>query len=111
MTDPGQSWEMHAHRYDDGRFHTIGSERYVRMHGLKGPILRVLVEEVPEGDTVTHWGWMGFAYQWHEADTEPCMIWHTRGQLEMCFPYGTKAEAERGHGRVVFLRITEIPPS
>ena len=42
------AWEMHAHRYEDGRFHTIGSEPYVRAHGLKYPIVPVLVEEVPE---------------------------------------------------------------
>lgn len=102
------AWEMYAHRYEDGRFHTIGSEPYVRHHGLKEPIIPVLVEEVTEDDpAATHWGWMGFAYLHYKADTEPGMIWGHRGQFEMCFPYGSNAEAMRGHGRVVRLRITE----
>jgi hypothetical protein len=103
------AWEMHAHRYEDGRFHTIGSEPYVRAHGLKYPIVPVLVEEVPEDDpTATHWGWMRFAYLHYAADTEPGMIWHSRGLFEMCFTYGSKAEIDSGHGRIVWLRITEL---
>lgn len=101
-------WEMYAHRHDSGRYHTVGSRAYVEAHGLAGPVIRVRVEEVPEGDpAATHWGWMRSAYLHYEADTVPGMIWGTRGQFEMCFPYGSKAEASRGHGRVVRLRVTE----
>jgi hypothetical protein len=104
------AWEMYAHRYDDGRFCHVGSEQYVRANGLKKPMFRVLVEEVDDDDeTATHWGWMGFAWSYHEADTEPNMIWHTKGQFKMCFTYGPQAEVDRGRGRILRLRITEIP--
>ena len=107
MSDTNCTWQMYAHRYDSGRFHTVGSERYVRNHMLGQPIIKVRVEEVPDGDeTGNAWGWMGFAYLHYEADTEPQMIWCTRGQFEMCFTYGSAAEVERGKGRVVRLRIT-----
>jgi hypothetical protein len=102
------TWQMYAYRYGDGRFHSIGSEEYVIGHGLKQPIFRVKVEEVPEGDdTATHWGWMRSAYSHYVADTSPRMIWYSRGMLEVCFTYGVQAEIDRGHGRVVTLRITE----
>ena len=74
MTETAMTWTMHAHRYEDGRFHTIGSESYVRAHGLKDPVVRVLVEEVPEDDpSATHWGWMGYGYLHYSPDTEPGM--------------------------------------
>lgn len=108
---PDGPWEMYAHRYDggSGRFNTVGSRRFVEVHYLGEPIYPVLVEEVPDDDeTGQYWGWMGAAYLPHiEADTQPVMIWATRGQFECCFPYGSKAEAERGKGRVLHLRITE----
>jgi hypothetical protein len=52
---------------------------------------------------------MRFAGSHFKADTEPKMIWHRRGQFEMCFTYGSHAEVERGKGRVLRLRVTEIP--
>ena len=105
------TWEMHAHRHDDGRFHTVGPLPYVRNHMFREPIYKVLVEEVPDDDeTGTHWGWMRFAYMHYSADTEPGMIWGHRGQFEMCFPYGSKPEQDRvstlGLGPSVWANLT-----
>ena len=103
-------WEMYAHRHDDGRFDPVGSYSYVLAHGFDKPLVRVLVEDVDGDDpTATHWGWMQFAGPHRNADTEPHMIWGTHVQFEMCFTYGVKAEVDRGRGRVVRLRVTEMP--
>jgi hypothetical protein len=36
------------------------------------------------------------------------MVWPSEGQLEMCFPGGSQAEADRGLGRKVNLIVEEV---
>lgn len=100
---PG-AWRMHAHRYDDGLLYNLGEKWWVEIHGLPQPIVEVDVLEVaddsPDG---THWGWID------AKKTEPSMIWPRRGLFEMCFAYGSKAEVDRGKGRVVRLAVVEVP--
>lgn len=100
------AWPMWAHRYDSGRFHTIGSKRYVELHQLAEPMFPVVVEEVDrEDESGNAWGWMGFAYGWRQADTEPVMIWSSWAQFSMCFPYGPEREEQAGKGRIVRLKV------
>ena len=43
------------------------------------------------------WGW------WDNKDEKFTMVWPSRVQLEVCFPYGYKIEEKRGKGH--FLRV------
>lgn len=97
---------MFAHRSEKtGRFYPVGSRAYVEAHVFRQPILSVLVAEVPDDDeTATHWGWMRHASAHYQADMEPHMIWGSHAQFEVCFPYGSQAEVDRGKGRVLRLR-------
>lgn len=88
-------WQMFAHDYG-GKFFHVGSRRYVELHYLSKPIVAVTVTEDPDGE---YRGWI------YADKDEPCMIWPSKGQLEICFPYGTQAAQERGSGRVVRLKI------
>lgn len=102
-------WQLFAHRsLVNGRFYPVGSRAYVEAHCFDSPVLQVRVEEVAGDDeTATHWGWMRNASAHYPADSEPHMIWASRAQFEMCFPYGSLAEVDRGKGRVLRLRVTE----
>lgn len=96
------SWQMHAVRLRDGLLHYVGSRRFVEFHGLPEPIVEVEVAEVPDGDvSATHWAWLP------SGKTEPVMIYPREVLFTMCFPYGPKAEAEAGKGRIVRLAVTE----
>ncbi len=62
-------------------------------------ILKLDIQETPDGP---YWGWQ------NTGETKFCMIFSRELLLETCFPYGTKAEIERGKGRVVRLSVTEL---
>jgi len=98
----GAAWKMFAHD-DNGMLTNVGSRWYVKAHGLGCPIVAVLVEQVPTDDeSGTHWAWLD------SDETSPSMIWPFREALEMCFPYGSKAEVDHGRGIVVRLRLSVI---
>lgn len=92
---------MHAHRYESGQLRNLGERWWVECHLLSDPIVAVAVEETPDGEEPTHWGWV------RTGDDAPIMIYPRKSLLEMCFPYGTDAEVEAGRGRVVRLTVTE----
>lgn len=73
----------------------IGSDWFVREHGCKQPIPVTLTEDA-EGD---YMGWIG------SDEQEPCMILHHK-IFDIQFPYGHKAEVDRGRGEAVRLRIS-----
>lgn len=96
-------WRMWAHRYDDGLLYNVGSEQFVKYHGLPEPVVEVDVREVPADDpTATHWAWLDSKHD------EPIMVWPREGLFEVCFPYGSKVEQDRGKGRVVRLAVTQV---
>lgn len=100
MTEQATVWRMHAHD-DNGTLFHIGDRRYVELHGLRLPIVEVTVTEVGHDDPDgTHWGWLDV------KESEPCMIWPSRSQYDMCFPYGPRAEEEAGKGRTLRLAVT-----
>jgi len=100
MADQATAWRMHAHD-DNGTLFHIGDRRYVELHYLDLPIVAVAVTEVAHDDPAgTHWGWLD------ASDPTPSMIWPSRIQYDMCFPYGPRAEEDAGRGRTVRLAVT-----
>lgn len=99
---PPKGWDMFAHRMDDGErlHHVQPTSQMVALYG-RGEVVAVDVREIPSGSDATHYGWLEVG-----AKT-PSMIWPSMVQLEMCFPYGMKAEVDRGRGRCVMLAIEE----
>lgn len=102
-----ESWRMFANHRDGEWFYPFPDAWYVEAHGRKPE--PVLVTELPEdaaGEDVDGFGWIDTVERvGQEPDGIPGMIWPRLFLLEMCFPYGLKAEAERGRGRMVKLRI------
>jgi hypothetical protein len=99
MSDTARAWRMHCHVTATG-FQNFGERWWVAIHGLPHPVVEVDVAEVAKEDPAgTHWGWI-------RADKDvPGMIWQHRGAFNAQFPYGPKAEEERGKGRVVRLAV------
>lgn len=94
-------WAGNSHSYFS---HPMPSKGMAKLYASAGEALvEVEVREDPAG---TYFGWI-------DAGPEsgvPSMIWPSRFQLEMCFPYGTKVEVEHGKGRVVQLSVTRKQP-
>jgi hypothetical protein len=115
----GRTWNMWASRYANGALWNTGDRGWVQLHGLSEPTVPVLVEEIL-GDVyapeVTHYGWADTA-KYARHDGLPSMIQIRTGTspdrammlLRMCFPYGIESAIQHGEGKVVALRITEVP--
>lgn len=109
---PGSSMQLYAERIQRGNYvtysHFFNAKFLVEMCGAEeNDIVRVDIRERTEYDEPSeHWGWES----WDERDGEIryCMIWPSFLQLDMCFPYGSKAATEAGQGRPVNLVVTEI---
>lgn len=84
----GKFWHQHQNR------------RFVVACGAEPEnIVEVDVREDPQGD---YHGWMAAGEQ------EPCFIWPSQMQRDMCFTYGPQAEEERGRGRRVQLSCKKV---
>lgn len=94
MTSP-RSTEMFAMRRDGRIEHFYPSVVAVRMCG-PGPVVRVRVTEDNAG---SHWAW------WNAERGEHMFVYDWRGKVDMCFPYGPKAEEDLGRGKVVHVRV------
>jgi hypothetical protein len=93
-----RTWYMYAYD-DDDLFEYFGDLWWVKLHGLSNPIVPVRLTEDPEG---RYYGWLA------TGEDEPNMIWPSKAQFEMCFPYGPKAEEERGRGQTVRLSVERL---
>lgn len=93
MSD-ARTWQMLGHRTGRGDWVAIGDDWFVRAHGCEAPIPVTLTED-PAGD---YMGWI------KSGKDEPIMIQHHQ-IFDIQFPYGHKAEQERGYGEAVRLRI------
>jgi len=103
-----KSWELYAHKYPNNIFMHVGSLNFVKAHMLDEPIIKVLIELEDNGK---YWGWIynpDYKDSMYRKDGIPQMIWPSKNQVEMCFVYGIKAEEDRGKGKLVRLKITEI---
>ncbi len=96
-------WKMWASKYNSditGIYYMhFGSYRFVELHGLDNPIVEVELEENPKG---TYFGFV------EDGKLEGCLTWPSEVQFEMCFPYGSKVEEEKGRGKKIRLSIKEI---
>lgn len=77
---------------------------WVELHGLPDTIVSLRLRERREGDPSSDY------YGWIDAKDpgEYTNVWPSEGQLEMCFPYGSRAETDRGRGRKVNLIVEEV---
>jgi hypothetical protein len=95
---------MYAQQYEEGLRHFYSHPKLYRPCGLTGTILKVRVHLDPEGRY----------YGWHYYDGyfkgKVSMIYSNRIGTEMCFTYGSKAEEERGRGKIVRLRVEILGP-
>ncbi|MGH7175399.1 MAG: hypothetical protein ACREGR_03520, partial [Minisyncoccia bacterium] len=67
------TWDLFAH-HENGRFCHVGSERFVKFHGLtKLPVVPVRVSILAEGkgEKLMYYGWQNTG----EYDLPPSMIW------------------------------------
>lgn len=101
----------YAHRCTNSRdgstYYTTMSPsiRFVKAHYFKEPIVTVRLRERLETDPPSpYWGWLAT-----DRPEEYQYVWPSEMQVEMCFPYGTRAEADRGRGRKVNLMLEEVP--
>jgi len=118
----GRTWNLHAHA-SRGTYWHIGTERWVKLHGLTDPVVPVLLEEWlgdPRDPEVTHYGWEYNAKpgsgEYNAKPGSVTMIYpRAKGErpdllpwlsLNMCFAYGMQAEIDAGKGKMVALRIT-----
>jgi hypothetical protein len=92
------SWELYAHKYKNFFMH-VGPLNYVKAHMLKDEIKKVIVSLDDNGE---YYGWL------EKGENTPTMIWPSRAQFSMCFPYGYEAEEKRIKGKMVRLKIIEI---
>jgi hypothetical protein len=61
--------------------------------------IRVRLTVIETSDDALYYGW----YDAHHQRLS--MVFHARSLVAMCFPYGPRAEEERGRGLVVALRV------
>lgn len=90
-----EEFTAYAHEINGQFEHVYESAVQVRMCGVRS-VVSIIVREDPEG---THWGWF--------EDGEVSMIQTCFAALCMCFPYGIKAEEDKGRGRRIQLSITK----
>ena len=99
-------------REGDGFYYsqTSPSRWWIGLHGFPYPIVEVRVRErlptdPPQVDPKLpdYWGWLDT-----DDQEQYIFIWPSDGQLDMCFPYGPKAEEEVGRGRKVNLIVEEV---
>jgi hypothetical protein len=64
-----------------------------------GEVLQVTIEEC-EVCSGCYWSW------WDEEKQTFQFTCYWRGGVEMCFPYGTAIEEQRGRGKLLPVRVT-----
>ncbi len=97
-------WYMWAYQYvrNDGKgfyYSKVGDRAWVELHDINQPIVQV---EVKQDDNGIYYGWI------NSFERHPKMIWISKVQFELCFPYGYELEEKHGKGRMVRLSIREI---
>ena len=77
------------------------------MFGFEEPIVQLSVRERVAGDPESgYWGWL--KKDARGSEDRYTMVWPSRVQLDMCFPYGPQVEMDHGCGRVVNLIVEEV---
>lgn len=94
-------------RHDQGTYfsHFMANAEVTRLYDAKRKVYAAIVEMTEETPDC-YWGW------WNKERQCFTHIYPWKGGVEMCFPYGTKPEAERGKGCLLPVKITlgaEVP--
>lgn len=97
-----RTWSMFGHA-SHGTWVTVGDERFLRLHGYEEAPVPVTVTEDPDGD---YMGWIEFDDAGKPVE-DPHFIQHHR-IFDVQFPYGHKAEVERGRGEALRLAIEPL---
>jgi hypothetical protein len=85
-------------------FHASPSRWWVELHGSTEPVVTIRLRERTAADAPSsYFAWLRF-----DRPERYAMVWPSEGQLEMCFPGGSQAEADRGLGRKVNLIVEEV---
>lgn len=97
---------MYCHKYENDRFQDgfwygdfepcPGTTALYDDH--EKPVLKVLVKESKE-EKGSYWGW------WDNSEKAFSIVLHDKSLIEICFPYGSKAEEERGNGHLLPVSI------
>lgn len=92
-----------------GLRHFHPSKMQVGMCGTLGgpsdpPIVRVQVAEIQPDEGSTYHAW------WSNADQRFSMVFSHKQAVEICFPYGSKVEEDRGRGHLLNVSVTMIEP-
>lgn len=74
------------------------SARWITATCGSGTVACVEICEDPDG---THYAW------WDNDSQRFHYLWWDKMFVEMCFPYGTKAEEERGRGQLCRVSVIE----
>ncbi|KKN69147.1 hypothetical protein LCGC14_0444360 [marine sediment metagenome] len=89
---------MYALEEETGYRHFYKYKHQVRLTGIPGRTVELLLTEDIEGD---YWAW------WDNKTEAFVHCWPSEVQLNMCFPYGPKAEEDRDRGNK--LRVSVKP--
>ena len=65
------------------------------------PIYEIEITETDKPDSDSYWAWK-------DLDGKISMIYYILPALNICFPYGSRAEEVAGHGKVIRVDIEEI---
>lgn len=67
------------------------------------PIVRARVTEIQAGEVSTYHAW------WGNEEERFSMVFPHRQAVEICFPYGSKAEEKLGRGHLLNVTVSELP--
>jgi len=90
--------ELYAGRHDGIYRHFYPSRTVVEFCGSKD-VTKVLVRELQEGEASRYWAW------W---DGDFSMVYPSKVQFGMCFPYGAKVEEAKGNGKEMNVYVEEL---
>ena len=91
--------ELFALKAEKGVFRNFFS--HIKAMSLCGPPPYYRVRLTPDPD--------GAYWTWHDFEKGVFLFTNANKLgVEICFPYGTKPEIERGHGDVIRVRVDEI---
>lgn len=82
--------------------HAFRNAFATHLAGKEHPILKVRVVELSEETDDAYWAW------WNAEDGCFHHVYPKKLLVEMCFPYGTQPETERGYGELLPVSIEEL---
>lgn len=93
-------------RHDEGEYLSgfTHDERVAKIYFYK-PVERVVVRDVREGEIGDYWAW------WDAKKARFDFVFLSSSLVDMCFPYGSEIETEKGNGEIVnvFVETQETP--